>query len=469
MRRALVTTGIALATAAVAAAQDAAPTVSVKREEIAFHLDFSGTFDGKSTTEAAYKPRVWGEEVEVEEAHAPGPVQKGDVLLRLKSERIDDAIKAGERDLAISKAALATQTEDIARQQANSATSLARAEFDAKNAQTALERYETVEMPLRIEEGDHYLQGLRNWEADQVEELAQLEKMYKGDDLTEETEEIVLKRARRDLERTRRVLDFQTRRNKLMRDIDLPRDLESLRLEARRTAGDRDRVLAVTKLAQAQQKLELERTTANVEKQERDLGRLKSDRELFELKSPAAGFAVPGAMLRGKWQNADGVRNALKKGGRFRPNDVIFTIVESEEGRIVASVPEASLAWIRPGARALAHATQSTSLEWQAQVASVASFSSSGEYLVELDPVERTTVPVGMTCKLRIDTGKRPAILVPQTAVEDGGFQKWVHVVGADGKAARRPVTLGQTNENRVEVTTGLEDGEKVLVTAPKK
>jgi multidrug resistance efflux pump len=469
MRRAIVSTGFALAAAVAAVAEDAPPTVSVKREEVSFNLVLNGAFDGKRTTEAAWKPQVWGEEVEVVEAHAPGPVQQGDVLLRLKSERIDDALRAGERDLAIAKAALATQQEDVARQQANSATALARAEFDAKNAQTALERFEKVEMPLRIEESEHYLQGLRNWETDQTEELAQLEKMYKGDDLTEETEDIVLKRARRDLERTKRTIDFQTRRSKLMREIDLPRDLESLRLDARRTSGDRDRAVAVTKLAQAQQKLELERTAANVEKQEREFGRLKADRELFELKAPVAGFAVPGAILRGKWQNADGVRNVLKKGGKFRPNDVIFTIVETEDGRIVTSVPEASLAWIRPGAKAQVHATQATASDWSAQVASVAAFSSSGEYLVELEPLERTTVPVGMTCKLRVETGKRTSILVPQTAIEDGGFEKWVYVMGADGKPARRAVTLGQTNENRVEVVAGLDEGDKVLVTPPKK
>lgn len=469
MRRALVTTGFALATAAVAAAEDAPPTLSAKREEIAFHLDINGAFDGKRTTEAAYKPQVWGEEVEVVDAHAPGPVKQGDVLLRFKSERIDDAIKSGERDLAIGKAALATQTEDQTRQRANSEISLARVEFEAKNAQNALERYEKTEMPLRIEEGEHYLEGLRNWVTDQTEELAQLEKMYKADDLTEETENIVLNRARRDLDRTKKTLDFQTRRNKLMREIDIPRDLEAYRLEARRTSSERDRVVAVTKLAQAQQKLELERTTANVERQERDLGRLKADRDLFELKAPVAGFAVPGPMLRGRWQNVDGVRNALKKGGRFRPNDVVFTIVESEEGRIVATVNEAALAWVRPGAKVHARSPQATGLEWNAQVASVAAFSSSADYLVEIDSLDRTDVPVGMTCKLRIETGKRTAILVPTTAVEDGGFDKWVHVLGADGKAARRAVTLGQTDENRIEVVSGLEEGEKVLVNAPKK
>ena len=63
-------------------------------------------------------------------------------------------------------------------------------------------------------------------------------------------QEIVLTRARRDLERAKRILDFQTRRDKLMREVDLPRELEALQLEARRTAAERDKAVAVTALQQ---------------------------------------------------------------------------------------------------------------------------------------------------------------------------------------------------------------------------
>ena len=68
-----------------------------------------------------------------------------------------------------------------------------------------------------------------------------------------------------------------------------------------------------------------------------------------------------------------------------------------------------------------------------------------------------------------VETGKRAAILVPSTAVEDGGFDKWVYVTGADGRPARRAVGLGQPFDDRIEVTSGLAEGDKVLVTAPKK
>jgi hypothetical protein len=436
---------------------------------VAFHLDLSGAFDAKDAVEVTFKPQAWGEEVEVEEVRPPGPVSAGDLLVRFKSEKIDDVLRAAERDLGIARAAVATQSEDLARQLETTSAGLAKVQFDAKNAAEGLDRFEKIEMPLRLEEADHNLQGMRNWITDQTEELAQLEKMYKADDLTEETEDIVLKRARRDLDRTKKSLDFMTRRDRTMREVDLPREHEALKLESRRSGADRDRAVSVTALQQAQAKLELERAKANLEKQERDFAKLTADRALFEIKAPAAGVAVPGILARGKWQNADDVKRAMKKGGKFGPGAVLFTLMKSQGVRIVTSVPEASLCWIPPGIDAKVVASQAGMAPWTAKVAAMSFFSSSGEYAVELDPTDRPNGPVGMTCKIRIDTGKRTAILVPQTAVEDGGADKWVHVVGADGKAARREIVLGQPHEDRVEIASGLAVGDKVLVTAPKK
>jgi multidrug resistance efflux pump len=468
MRRSMMALVLA-ALAATAAADDAPATVTAKKDDVAFHLDLSGAFDAKDAAEVAYKPKVWGDEVEVEEFRAPGPVEAGVVLVRFKSEKYDEAMRAAERDLGVAKAQLAAQTEDQARQLVATAAALAKMEFDAKNAQQSLDQFTTIDRPLRLEEADHNLLGTKSWIADQTEELKQLEKMYKSDDLTEETEEIVLMRARRDLDRAKRILDFQTRRDKLMRDVDLPRELEALQLEARRTAAERDKAVAVTALQQAAAKLDLDRARANFEKQERDVAKLAADRAMFELKAPVAGVAVPGSMLRGRWQNADDVRKSLKTGGKFRPNDVVFTIADPRSWRIATSVPETSLAWIRAGQEAKVVATQAGVKPWTAKVAAVAAFTSGGEYAVELDPAEASEGLIGTTCKVRVETGRRAAILVPQTSVADEGFDKWVWVLGGDGKPTKRGVTLGQVYDDQIEIASGVAEGDKVLVTAPKK
>ena len=57
------------------------------------------------------------------------------------------------------------------------------------------------------------------------EELKQLEKMYKADDLTEETEEIVLKRARNNVDQMKFFTEMVKYEHDRDKEIDLPRSL----------------------------------------------------------------------------------------------------------------------------------------------------------------------------------------------------------------------------------------------------
>ena len=63
----------------------------------------------------------------------------------------------------------------------------------------------------------------------QEEEMRQLEKMYKADDIKEETEKIVLKRARNNVEQAKFTLDFQRVQRDDSLKITLPRQVEKAR------------------------------------------------------------------------------------------------------------------------------------------------------------------------------------------------------------------------------------------------
>jgi cobalt-zinc-cadmium efflux system membrane fusion protein len=60
---------------------------------------------------------------------------------------------------------------------------------------------------------------------------------------------------------------------------------------------------------------------------------------------------------------------------------------------------------------------------------------------------------------------KRQAIVIPSTAVIRDGIKSYVFIATPDHKYARRDVELGETHENTVEVTPGLEEGELVVST----
>jgi hypothetical protein len=450
------------------AADDAPATVAAVKENVAFTVDATGVFDATAPVEVAAKLQVFGDEIELEFCAGGGPVEKGAVLVRFKTEKIDEAIRNAERDLGIAKATLATQTEDQRRQIETTAAALAKAEFEAKAAQEMLDRFEKTDMPLRLEESTHGVEGTRNWVSDQTEELAQLEKMYKADDLVEATEEIVLNRAKRDLARARKSLDFHERRDALLRGSDLPREHEGLRLEARRTAAERDRAVAVNALQQAQAKLELDRTRAGVETQEKQFAKLTADREKFVVVAPAAGVAVPGAFSRGKWQNIDDMKKALKAGGKFHSGDVLLTIVQPGPARVLATVPEAAINALKVGqaAQVVPNAAGDEVLDATLAYGVIAASGADFEVGIDVAKPDPRIFP-GMGCRVRVATGSRAAIMVPAGAIEDG-FEKAVYVL-VDGKPQRRPVRVGATLDGKVEIVSGLAGGERVIEAAPKK
>jgi RND family efflux transporter MFP subunit len=69
----------------------------------------------------------------------------------------------------------------------------------------------------------------------------------------------------------------------------------------------------------------------------------------------------------------------------------------------------------------------------------------------------------GLFGRARFSRGERAAILIPRTAVVERGQLRGVYVVGGDGIAGLRYVTLGEGAEQQVEALSGLDGGEKLI------
>jgi multidrug efflux system membrane fusion protein len=64
--------------------------------------------------------------------------------------------------------------------------------------------------------------------------------------------------------------------------------------------------------------------------------------------------------------------------------------------------------------------------------------------------------------RLLVDT-VRDATVIPSAAVQRGAHGTYVYVIGADATAASRPVTIGASDGERVQVIKGIEPGERVV------
>ncbi len=70
----------------------------------------------------------------------------------------------------------------------------------------------------------------------------------------------------------------------------------------------------------------------------------------------------------------------------------------------------------------------------------------------------------GLFGRLGVPYGKYEALVVPIKAVREVGQLSLVEVLGADGTLQRRFVTLGQTHDGLVEVLSGLQENEEVVI-----
>ena len=142
------------------------------------------------------RPEVWADLTVARDAMAHGSqVAKGDLLVSLKKEKIEQqlmdwelALEGTALDLAIAQAEYAVATNNAALDQQAAAETLARLEIDVK-------RYLAKTRELNTRSAVYSQTSAENSLAYAQEELKQLKKMYEADDITEETEEIIVKRA----------------------------------------------------------------------------------------------------------------------------------------------------------------------------------------------------------------------------------------------------------------------------------
>lgn len=89
---------------------------------------------------------------------------------------------------------------------------------------------------------------------------------------------------------------------------------------------------------------------------------------------------------------------------------------------------------------------------------------------VRVPNADRTLRP-GMFARTIFDMGGKPGIMVPDIAVQKqvGSAERYLYVIRGDSVAERRSVTLGRQAGDRIDILSGVAEGEQVAVTALSK
>lgn len=207
------------------------------------------------------------------------------------------------------------------------------------------------------------------------------------------------------------------------------------------------------------------------------LKKLESDRNAMVVKSPIDGVVYYGKATRGRFGDSTSMGESLRPNSSVMPNQVVMTVVQTRPMAIRATVPEDQLHRVRPNLKGIATPAAYPDLKLAAVVDRVSDVptapgSFDARLSVTLDRKSRFLMP-GMACKVRlVPYLRKDAITVPPKVVmtdELDDHKHFVWLLGKDGKPEKRSVSLGQKTDKQVEITSGLSEGDKVLLEAPKE
>jgi RND family efflux transporter MFP subunit len=147
-------------------------------------------------------------------------------------------------------------------------------------------------------------------------------------------------------------------------------------------------------------------------------------------------------------------------GAQAAPGMPLLTIESEAAARVEATVPEDLV--VHTGD---AVTVESGGRRFAARVTQVVPVldPAARSALVKIELPQDADLRSGAFANVLFATGSRRAITVPAAAVQTNGALASVFVVGGDGAARMRLITCGDAAGGRVEILSGLDDGERIL------
>lgn len=445
-------------------------TVKVEKSPIKVETSFKGVFEATDMAEVMVKPEVWQSLPVLKAVEAGTKVKEGDVLIEFDPEKIDKAIKEQETDQKMAEISMKIAELDVPLTEKSFPLDMAAAERQIKHAREDFEKW-LRDKQLSIDSANFSLKSSENSLENAKEELKQLEKMYRSKDLTEETEEIILKRQRFQVEAAEHFLRLSKNRRDQTINVDLPRREREMRDNMERAELNWAKAKEAMPMSFEQKKLAFEKAKYDRSKAKEKYENLKKDRQLFTVKAPAAGVVYYGKCVQGNWT---GSPMKLQKGGTVMGEEVFMTIIKPGALFVRGSVDEKDCKAINPGNPCKYSVPAFPDAKLSGTIEKIAPVPVGGNYEVKAK-VDSNGVGIipGMTCMVKVTTYEnKEALTVPAGVVftdENDDEKPYVYKVVGAGKPEKVFVKVGKKSGGKAEILSGLSEGDEVLKEKPAK
>ncbi len=308
--------------------------------------------------------------------------------------------------------------------------------------------------------------------SNQNEELRQLAKMYAADDLTEDTEEIILTRQKDAVAAAECALRMETLDHKRTLEVSLPREAISLANEERDTAIRLSKAEEEIPRSIELKKLEVAALKLSEKRAKEALEDLEQDRALFAFKAPADGWFYHGPIENGRWTPAEAFKALYKQGHLTAGRPFATFVPATAKLALVGFLDEAAARSIKSSLSGTATLAGREDVEIPVKVEKIAAAPGpDGSYRADLSATwPKDPAPVtGASLNVRLIAYQQPAaIFIPAKALAYDAKGWTVEVKLADGKTERRAVKRGRVSKDDAEILSGLEVGQVIIAPTEK-
>lgn len=455
-------------------AKPSAETIEVKPDPLKVFESIKARVEASHTEELKTNMDVFTA-LAVDHVVPPGTmVKKGDVVLQLKTDKIEIQLRDAKQELDMAELALKEAESNLAQVLKTYDLDNALAQEKWDHTRQDVDYYLKVTAPFAERQANKRLENAGFQVEYAQDELDQLQKMYNEDELTEESEKIVLKRAQRSLDQSKFFLESAKIDVDHTLNVELPRDGEKQRQSLERGELEFKKSMVSLPAQRELKELELQKQKFAHEKLARDYAKLQADFEKMTLRAPIDGIVYHGQCRRGVWSNVSGATSRVIEPNSPLPKDaVVLTIVAPEAFQLRAELDEKQLGSVRVGSSGLGQPTANPAATFPATVSEIGSVPvDDGKFDCRLQSERLPTFLVpGMTCDVKLQVyDKKDALMVPKASVfsDDDGLTNYVFLAIPSGSGhERRDVTTGKTKDDKTEIVSGLKAGDKILKAKP--
>lgn len=430
----------------------------VIRGPIQVQATTQGRYSADALGDVMYEAKRYNGELKVAEVLVThGNVTAGQAIIKLEAPDMDEQL--ADATEALSKAKLkfdwAKQEHAIAKAERDIAAE--RRKLSLADTLSAHERWDAFGKKDAYKQAELQIQRSEDRFADEAQELKQLEELYDGAKLASRTQDVVLGRARRSLAASKQYIEISRRNHKVQMEVTLPNQERDMDNALSWMKAEHENAAWRAEVAKIQQDWALDAARESFENSKEALAELEADKAALTVKADQAGVMTA---------------IGLKPGDKASANQALAKLLAADKGTLKASLSTKDLRIVQEGGTVdvtwdwfSEHATYGKigQIAWQG--AAGGANDAKYEATIDIESVNAVIRP-GMTASIKA-TKQLPedTLSIPNDAVvsDDSGSYCMLKVGDA---FERRAVSVGASNNERVQIVKGLSAGEFVRVPA---